>query len=212
MNNNFILLTINQDVVHEYNQYYMKFHPRAMNVPMTKRRSVKLYNKDGTPSKTEKGNQRTKSVSVTKGMYTKEDCLYGAMSLNEILAINSTMQLRNVKAKWKDFGVWLANYYNCSGLKIENSLIEFRFYSPTKAKRDCDNLSAGIKFLNDGLFVESKMFKDDNYEHINPLIITALVDKENPRTEIRISTFPKGQNDIYTKMVKHVINFKNMNK
>ena len=208
MSSDKLILTIDKNVVDEYNRHYMKFHPRAINVPMTKRRSVKLYNKDGSPSLTNKGNHRTKSISVTKGIYTKDDCLYGAMSLNEILAINSTMQIRGVKSKWKDFGVWLAKYYKLDNKLFTNSLIEFRFYAPTKAKRDCDNLSAGIKFLNDGLFVESKMFKDDNFEHINPLVITAGVDKLHPRTEIRISLFDTGVDDIYKKMEGHINNFK----
>lgn len=168
-----------------------------------------LLDKNKKPQLTRSGNKKTKTRSRTKNNYQQKDALYGTMSLNEVLIINNRMTMNGVKNKWGDLGVWIAEEYNLSNKQIENSLIEFRIFGETKAKRDLDNLAAGIKFLNDGLFVKSKMYIDDNYNHINPLIIVGDYDKENPRTEIRITTFNKDMKDIYEKVQIHIDNWNN---
>ena len=154
-------------------------------------------------------NQVTKKISVTKAEYEISDCMYGTMSLNELLVINNRMTMNQKKEKWGELGVWIAKKYDFDNLKISNSIVEFRIYGETKAKRDLDNLAGGIKFLNDGLFVKSNMYIDDNYNHINPLIIVGDYSKEHPRTEIRISVFDDTVKDVYEKMAIHIDNFKN---
>ena len=131
------------------------------------------------------------------------------MSLNEVLVINNRITMNQKKDKWGQLGIWIAKKYNLDNLQISNSVVEYKVFSETQAKKDNDNISGGIKFLNDGLFVKSKMYIDDNYNHINPLIINLDVDKEHPRTEIRISTFDDNIKDVYEKVKIHIDNFKN---
>lgn len=202
------LIIIDRELIHEYHQYYLKKHPAARNLPFAKLETVKLFNKDGTPQLTKSGRQKTKKQAIGKKKYTINDCIYGAMSLNEILIINNRMTMNDKKDKWGNLGVWIAKKYNLDNLRISNSLVEYKVFSETKANKDNDNISGGIKFLNDGLFVKSKMYMDDNYKNINPLIINLDYDKEHPRTEIRISTFDNNIKDVYKKMNIHIENFK----
>lgn len=129
------------------------------------------------------------------------------MSLNDLLVINDRLAMNGVKEKWGALGQWIAEEFKLSNLQISNSLVEFRIFGETKANRDLDNISAGIKFLNDGLFVKSKMYIDDNLNHINPLVIVGEYDKELPRTEIRISIFDNEVKDVYEKMKIHIKNW-----
>lgn len=138
---------------------------------------------------------------LTKGKQKK--FLYGVLSLNDLLNLDP-MAVGDKKKKWKMFGVWVAQKYKLLKKGIENSTIEYVIYSETKAKKDLDNLAGGIKFLNDGLYVESKMFIDDNYNHINPLLISGEYDKEHPRTEIRITVFDSDVKDRYEKVKQHI--------
>lgn len=189
--------------------HYKKKHPRTRNVPFAKKYTKKLFNKDGTPKLTKGGNKKTKTLSRTWSKYETKDSLYGAMSLNEILVINNRHTMNGIKDKWGKLGEWIADKYDLSNRNIKNSLVEFRVFGETKSKRDLDNLAGGIKFLNDGLFVKSKMYIDDNYKHINPLIIVGDYDKKNPRTEIRISLFNNEIRDIYQKMKIHIRSWEN---
>lgn len=202
-----ILITIDKELIHRYNLEYLKKHPRSRNVPFAKKLTVKLKNKDGTPQLTKGGNQKTKTTTRTKDNYSIDDCLYGMMSLNELLVINNRMTMNGIKDKWGKLGEWIAKEFKLDNLQISNSLVEFRIYGETKASRDLDNISAGIKFLNDGLFVKSKMYIDDNYNHINPLITVGDYDKNLPRTEIRISIFDDEIKDVYEKMRIHIENW-----
>lgn len=203
------LITIDRELIHEYHQYYLKKHPTAKILPFAKLETVKLFNKDGTPKLTKGGRQKTKKQAISKKKYTVKDCIYGAMSLNEILIINNRMTMNDKKDKWGNLGTWIAKKYNLDNLNISNSLVEYKVFSETKANKDNDNISGGIKFLNDGLFVKSKMYVDDNYNHINPLIINLDYDKKHPRTEIRISVFDDNIKDVYEKIKVHINNWKN---
>lgn len=203
-----ILITIDRKLMWEYCQYYLKENPRVKSFPLASKITEKLYNKDCTPQLTKGGNPKTKSRKRRINELSLDCMLYGSMSLNEILVIQNRMTMNGIKQKWGNFGMWLADKYNLSNKKIENSLIEVRVFGETQAKRDLDNLAAGIKFLNDGLFVKSKMYIDDNYNHINPLIIVGDYDKEHPRTEIRISVFDNDLKDIYEKNKIHIENWK----
>jgi hypothetical protein len=187
----------------------MKKHPTAKTLPFTKPKTVKEFDKNGTHKLTKGGNPKTKKKSVCKKDYTIDDCIYGAMSLNELLVINNRMTMNQKKEHWGNLGIWIAEKFKINGLLISNAIVEYRLFGETLANRDCDNISAGIKFLNDGLFVKSEMFIDDNYNHINPLIIVGDYDKIHPRTEIRITTFEDSIKDVYKKMQIHIKKFEN---
>lgn len=93
-------------------------------------------------------------------------------------------QMNQVKGKWKDFMVWLMEYYGYSNRQIDKCNIEYTTYFPTKARHDPDNTSP--KFLMDGL-VESGFLVDDDGEHVLSLKLICKYDKENPRTEILVT-------------------------
>lgn len=202
------LITIDKQLIHEYHQYYILKNPKCRTLPFARLEIIKEINKDGTQTLTKGGKQKTKKQSISLKKYIPSDCLYGVMSLNELLIIQSRMTMNAKKEKWGNLGIWIAEKYNMSNLNISNSLMEYRIYGETKANRDLDNISAGIKFLNDGLCVKSGMYIDDNYNHINPLLIVGDYDKESPRTEIRISIFEDKLKDVYEKTKIHIENFK----
>lgn len=204
---NTYIITIDRELIHEYHLEYLKNNPRVKTLPFAKPKSVKLFNKDGSPQLTKGGKQKTKKKSVDKKDYTIDDCIYGAMSLNEILVINDRIMMNNKKDQWGCLGEWIAKKFKLNNLNISNSIVEYRIYSETQANKDNDNISGGIKFLNDGLFVKSGMYIDDNYNNINPLIINCHYDKTHPRTEIRITTFDDSVKDIYVKTKIHIENF-----
>lgn len=198
-----ILITIDRELMSEYHKYYFKTHPTARTVWFAKNITEKLFNKDGTPQLNNNKTQKTKSRPRKKNECSIEDYLYGCLSLNDLLNLDP-MAVGDKKAKWKEFGVWVATYYNLHKKGIENSTVEYVIYSETKAKKDLDNLAGGIKFLNDGLYVASGMFVDDSYQHINPLLISGEYDKNHPRTEIRITIFDKGIRNRYEKIKQHI--------
>lgn len=202
------LITIDKPLIHEYHLQYLREHPKCRTLPFAKLKTINVLNKDGSPKLTKGGKQKTKKASINKKDYVMEDCLYGVMSLNEVLIIPSRMTMNAKKDKYGSLGEWIAEKYGLSGLNISNSLMEWRVYGETKANRDLDNISAGIKFLNDGLCVKSHFYVDDNYNHINPLLIVGDYDKVNPRTEVRISVFEEKLKNVYEKMKIHAENFK----
>lgn len=202
------LITIDKPLIHEYHLQYLIEHPKCRTLPFAKPKTINVFNKDGSPKLTRGGKQKTKKISIPKKEYVMGDCLYGVMSLNEVLIIPSRMTMNAKKDKYGKLGEWIAAKYNLTDLNVSNSLMEWRVFGETKANRDLDNISAGIKFLNDGLAVKSHFYIDDNYNHINPLLIVGDYDKENPRTEIRISVFEDKLKDVYEKMRIHAENFK----
>lgn len=203
------IITIDRQLIHEYHEHYLKQNPKVRTLPFTKPKNEKVMNADGTPQKTKGGNIKTKKKSVNKKDYSIEDCIYSVLSLNDILVINDRLTMNQKKEKWGELGVWIAEKYNLSNLNISNSIVECRIYSETNAQKDNDNIAGGMKFLSDGLFVKSNMYVDDNWKHINPLLIVCDFDKAHPRTEIRITTFDDSLRDVYKKMAIHINNFKN---
>lgn len=208
---NTYLIAIDRELIHEYHQYYMKQHPSARSYPFAKKRNIKLFNKDGSPQLTSGGKQKTKKIAVTKKDYTIDDCIYGILSLNELLIIQNRMTMNQLKDHWCDLGIWIAKKYNLNNLNIQNCMIEFRIFSETLAKKDNDNISGGIKFLCDGFLTKSGLCADDNYFIVNPLLINCHYDNTHPRTEIRISTFDNSIKDVYEKLKIHIKNFKELN-
>jgi hypothetical protein len=116
--------------------------------------------------------------------------------------------MNSVKEKWGLFGEWLSNKHGLNNKMYTNSVFELRVFSKTQANKDLDNLGGGIKFINDGLIVKSGFMKDDNFNFISPLLISAEVDKDNPRTEIRITLIDENIKDIYEKTQIHIDSWK----
>lgn len=205
---NKILITIDRHVMKEYMDYYFAKSKGCKTFPFAKRKTEKKFKSDGSPDLTDCGNQRTKKVSLKKNEITEEDLIYSILSLNEVLIIPDRIQMNSVKEKWGQFGKWLSEKYEISGKQFSNAVVEIKVYSEVDRNKDLDNLGGGFKFLGDGLFVESKSFVDDNFKHICPLIISAEIDKKNPRTEIRISVIDDNIKDIYEKTQIHINNWK----
>lgn len=91
--------------------------------------------------------------------------------------------MNDLKQRWKDFIIWVVNKYGYQDLHINKANITYKFYYGSKRRQDNDNRTP--KFSNDGL-VESGMLQDDDYSHLNPLIIYGDYDKHNERMEIII--------------------------
>ena len=103
-------------------------------------------------------------------------------SLNKWIILRRP-SMNNLKQQWKEYGVWLINYYGLANLNIEKCVITFKYYMPTKRRADNDNMTP--KFFLDAM-VESGLIKDDSYFIVNPLILWLGYDKSNPRMEIHI--------------------------
>ena len=197
-----LYIELNREIMYEYFQFYKTKHPRSKTFPFSTKETITLF-KNGKPLLTPSGKQRVKRKSRKISEITKKNMLYKVISLNDLLPIDS-MCYKNTKTKWGELGVWLANKYGYNDLKLTNSLIEVKFFNETKANSDNDNSIGASKILFDGLYSTSGMFIDDNYKHINPLIVSTEHDKNNPRMEIRITTFNKDIKDIYTKINNHL--------
>lgn len=60
--------------------------------------------------------------------------------------------------------------------------VEFHWYAKD-GRTDADNLSAGKKFILDGL-VKAGILKGDNYKYFSEFRDLFFIDKENPRVEV----------------------------
>ena len=105
-------------------------------------------------------------------------------TLNQILILQR-VQIAALKAKYKEFGMWLVNRYGYENLCLDMFELEVKVYMPTRRRFDLDNCVGGVKLLMDA-FTESKMIIDDNYLNLTKLTITGGYDKDNPRTEFYI--------------------------
>lgn len=152
-----------------------------------------------------KSKPRARVFPFRKNKTHKKELMYSVLSLNDLLPMSSEMY-NSLKEKWGDFGIWVAKKNGMSDKKIKNSLIELRVFSETKARKDVDNIAGGYKLFGDGFAVQSNFFIDDNYNHINPMIIGCEYDKDNPRLEIRITV--TEEKDIYKKIEEHLKNWK----
>lgn len=68
--------------------------------------------------------------------------------------------------------------------KIEKADLEITWYCKNKRK-DPDNVSAGIKFLLDGLVKAGKL-ENDGWNQVGSITHKFEVDKQNPRIEVKI--------------------------
>lgn len=91
-----------------------------------------------------------------------------------------------LKQKWKDFIKWFVEEQGYSNLRIEQCEVEQTIYYNNNRRHDIDN--SVPKFVLDGL-IEGGMIVDDDSKHIQKLTLMCDVDKDNPRTEIKIYWF-----------------------
>lgn len=92
-------------------------------------------------------------------------------------------QMNHLKQVWKEFGVWLVNFYGYKDLNIEKCKIEIEYFFDSKRRHDSDNYTP--KNLFDS-FTSSGFLVDDDFNHVESLTIRGNYSKENPRTEIRV--------------------------
>lgn len=92
-------------------------------------------------------------------------------------------QMNNLKRKWKDFIKWFVEEQGYSNLHIEKCEISQIIYYGTNRRHDIDNTTP--KFILDGL-VEGGMIVDDDSKHLVRLTMQCSVDKQRPRTVLKI--------------------------
>lgn len=105
-------------------------------------------------------------------------------SLNQWIIL-PRMQMNALKQRWKDFGIWWIQKLGYCEKKLERFTVAMTIYMPTKRRADCDNQCG--KFLWDA-FTEAGLIVDDDYRHMESLLIKIGYDKEWPRTEILLKT------------------------
>jgi len=103
-------------------------------------------------------------------------------SLNKYITMIRMAQ-NNLKQKYKEFSIWLSEYYKINNLNLDNASITYTFYFKDHRRRDFDNLMLTPKLINDG-FVEAKVFKDDCGEYLKLEFNPFQYDKLNPRVEM----------------------------
>ena len=95
------------------------------------------------------------------------------------------------RMEYKDMMAWLIyekkiNYASTKSPFFEKANITFDIYFKVKRKRDVQNyLGGGLIAWLDAL-VDNSIIEDDNYDCIGQPQVTFNIDKDNPRTEIRI--------------------------
>jgi len=105
-------------------------------------------------------------------------------SLNYFIAMQRMAQ-NSLKQTYKEFSIWLANYYNIADLNLNKAQINYTFFFGDHRRRDVDNLMLTPKLINDG-FVEAGVLIDDNGENLSLVFNSFKYDKENPRVEMLI--------------------------
>jgi Holliday junction resolvase RusA-like endonuclease len=103
-------------------------------------------------------------------------------SLNEYISMIRMAQ-NTLKTKYKEFSIWLAEYYEINNLNLDNAIITYTFYFKTHIRHDFDNLMLTPKLVNDGL-VDAGVFKDDCGEFLKLEFNPFKYDKSNPRVEM----------------------------
>lgn len=103
-------------------------------------------------------------------------------------SINSWMIMKRpmmnaLKQKWKDFMIWFIENQGYTNLHIEKCEMKFITYFETNRRHDVDNTTP--KFILDGM-AESGFLVDDDSKHLTALTLEVGIDKENPRTEIKV--------------------------
>ena len=89
---------------------------------------------------------------------------------------------QNEKKKWHELIKYSIKVEDRPKQPYEKAIVSIKYYFKNKIRRDPDNYSG--KMLLDPLVQES-ILKDDSFNNIK-LILSAEVDKNNPRTEIEV--------------------------
>lgn len=105
-------------------------------------------------------------------------------SFNYFTSIKRMVQ-NSLKQKYKEFAIWLAEYYSIADLNINKAKFVYKFYFPDYRRRDFDNLLLTPKLLNDG-FTAARVIEDDDGERLMLTFEPFGYDKSNPRVEITI--------------------------
>jgi len=106
-------------------------------------------------------------------------------SLNDIIAA-----AKQGKGKYQPYAIMKEQYTNDIGWlakklpRYNRADITITWYEPN-LRRDPDNITAGQKFILDGL-VAGGVIKDDSQRYINSITHKYEVDRENPRIEIEV--------------------------
>ncbi len=104
------------------------------------------------------------------------------LSLNQFIGMVRIAQ-SDLKKKYKEFAIWLAEYYKVNNLNLEKAHITYTFYFKDKRRRDVDNLMLSPKLFHDG-FVEANMLVDDSGDILSISFAPFEWDKGNPRVEM----------------------------
>lgn len=106
-------------------------------------------------------------------------------SLNQWMIMTRTRQ-NNLKQKWKYFGIWLIKRLGYENLQLNRVKVDITVYMDSRRRCDIDNHCCE-KFLWDA-FTEAGFWVDDDYTHVTEITARMGYDKENPRTELIITT------------------------
>lgn len=111
--------------------------------------------------------------------------------LNQIIKASKShyMAYSTMKKKNTELVMW-----SSKGLpKIDHADFEITWYCKNKHK-DKDNITAGIKFILDGL-VENGILPNDGWKEVGDIKHILKVDKNNPRIEVKLWPTQKSKNN-----------------
>jgi Holliday junction resolvase RusA-like endonuclease len=103
-------------------------------------------------------------------------------SLNDWM-IMPRFKMNSQKQAWKEFGEWLVDRYGYVNKNIDKCNIEIEYFFDSHRRHDADNYTP--KNLFDS-FTKSGLLIDDDFDHVESLLIKGNYSKENPRMEISI--------------------------
>lgn len=105
-------------------------------------------------------------------------------SMNEIIdaAKGHWNNYRDMKRTYTDLVAWHAKKLP----EIDRADIIITWHCPNRRK-DKDNITAGTKFILDGLQASGRM-KNDGWSQIGDITHRFSVDKKNPRVEVELKT------------------------
>lgn len=108
--------------------------------------------------------------------------------MNDIIGIARNNRYGSANAKKQQMDIVSSGAYSFGlhKVKIEKKIdVEISFYEPN-SRRDPDNIVSGMKFIFDAL-VNMGVIKDDSQKYIGKILLSEImVDKENPRIEVRL--------------------------
>lgn len=107
-------------------------------------------------------------------------------------SVMKRLSVNALKQRWKEFIVWWIEEEELNNLGLEEFDMHFTSYMPTRRRSDPDNYVP--KFILDG-FTESGFIVDDNGQHLKTLSLSTDYDKDNPRTEIKITVYKEKENE-----------------